>query len=109
MKLYNYYIGEASTVSFEINQYLKKRGVAELSIPQREEIERYLSTKRILYKVEEKKTHPLWRLTAPIFFLISLLFAISMPFKWIITGSYYYDFDDKPIRFMKKWKMKIMD
>lgn len=109
MKLYNYYTGSAESMVHDIDKFFKKNDIEDLSYVQCMAMREYLRTRKILYKVEEKKTHPLWRLTAPLFFLISLLFAISMPFKWIITGSYYYDFDDKPIRFMNKWKMKIMD
>lgn len=109
MKLYNYYLGEPFSIRIEIDKLLMKHGEKSLTPIQQEAIEQVLSTKRILYKIEEKKVSPLWRLTAPMFFLVSILFAITMPVKWLITGSYYYDFDDKPIRFMKKWKMKLMN
>jgi len=108
LKLYNYFTGSADSVINGIDVFLKKNDIESLSYVQRTAIRDYLETKRILYKIEEKKASPLWRLTAPLFFVVSILFAITMPIKWLITGSYYYDFDDKPIRFMKKWKMKLM-
>lgn len=109
MKLYNYYTGSAESMASDIDALFKKNDLKQLDYYQSLVLRDYLGDRKILYKIEEKKVSPLWRLTAPMFFLVSILFAISMPFKWLITGSYYYDFDDKPIRFMKKWKMKLMN
>ena len=39
-------------------------------------------------------TNVWWRLTIPFFFLMWLLMAILMPFKWLLTGKWYYDAED---------------
>ena len=50
------------------------------------------------------KSHPLFRLTAPLYLLFHCLLVIAMPFKWLFTGKSYYEYESNIMKFLRKWK-----
>ena len=52
-------------------------------------------------------TNVWWRSTIPFFFLMWLLMAILMPFKWLLTGKWYYGPEDVCMPLVRKWYYKL--
>ena len=52
-------------------------------------------------------TNVWWRLTIPFFFLMWLLMAILMPFKWVLTGEWFYGPEDLCMPLLRKWYCKL--
>ena len=52
-------------------------------------------------------TNVWWRLTIPFFFLMWLLMAILMPFKWLLTGKWHYGPEDICMPLLRKWYYKL--
>lgn len=73
---------------------------------QREKLDDFLQYyEYIILKRDAKiKQNSLIRLTSPFYLLSILLIFISMPFKWLLTGTSQYKRDSKFVTFMYKWK-----
>jgi len=50
-----------------------------------------------------------FRLSTGLFFLIAvaIMFFVVMPIKWLITGNYFFDHDNKVSSFMERWKNRL--
>lgn len=48
-----------------------------------------------------------WRLTIPFFFIWWFIMALLMPFKWLLTGKWYYDAEDFGVPLLRKWYIKL--
>lgn len=53
---------------------------------------------------EKKKYNPLFRLTIPFYVIYFLLLLCVIPFKWLITGKTYYDYNGKFLKLLYKWQ-----
>lgn len=52
----------------------------------------------------ELNKNMLWRLTFPLYlFVIIFIFIFISPFKWLLTGKFYWKFDGRCLTFFKKW------
>lgn len=71
-------------------------------------IDEFLSDYSIIERGDKKKYSFLWRLSIPILFIIYVIsMVIVMPFKYIITGNYYWTVENKFIKFIENWNSKL--
>jgi hypothetical protein len=54
-----------------------------------------------------KETHLMFRITIVFFFLLLFLLILSMPLKYIFTGSPYYKNSGRMSIFLRNWRKKL--
>lgn len=89
--------------SLDISEYLEKYYSLQI---QPSKIEETLWKYVLVQRVEKKKAHFLYRITAPFLMLIVLLFLITKPLKWVITGDSHLSDEGKIYKFLKTWAFK---
>lgn len=87
----------------QIKEELENYGIANAR-----EVAEVLDERFTVLKFKKKeKQHPLWRLTAPFFFLAFILIVITMPFKYLFTGDGQYKFESRVGKFYRVWQIKL--
>lgn len=57
------------------------------------------------YKFDKPKWY--WRLSFPGYMILWILFALTSPIKWVLTGDWYWDFHKGPMKFYRAWRDKL--
>lgn len=102
--LFNYRKADYSKVSKDISHYM---GLSDKDRDYLEEYLRYSPYIVVSTKRENPKTTFLQRLSIPIWFLITGILVLSMPFKWVFTGIRHYDPNTRFMKFMINWVQKL--
>lgn len=85
-----------------------KEALDNYGIKNSAEVAEVLDQRFTVLKFKKKeKQHPLWRLTAPLFFIALLLILISIPFNYLATGKAQYEFESAIGRFYRAWQIKL--
>ena len=98
MDLFRFREIDAYTIADEI---VKK---CKLDWSYRNKVEDALRGYRVVKFHKRGKSNVFIRLTAPLYLLMFLILVVCMPFKYIITGSVYYKWDSKALKFYRAWK-----
>lgn len=104
MKIFNYKILYRQQIRYKIDEYIK------LTPEQREIFEKDNDFPPFDLLVEKKKVKPvsfLYRLSYIPFMIINCLLIISMPIKYLITGSPYYNERKGLLKKFFNWGEKI--
>lgn len=92
---------------FEVIRQIEKR--MELTAYQKEKIRDVINDLPFQFIAFDPpdKANFFIRLTAPFYLLYWVLLVITMPLKWLFTGTTYYQHDGKVLSLLRNWYKRL--
>jgi hypothetical protein len=108
MKLFNYNREDYYFAAIKVRERLEFQDSSLKGKIRTEHMEHALRAYAIFKRTDPVKQNPLWRLTAPVFLLFSILVVILvLPVRWLLTGRFGLTHDKGLGKVISQWQKKL--